>query len=69
MLSEKINKYYKEHPLVEIYNEWKIRKNKDGLFTCDLRVGVESCQSNNLDMVKEWIDLKIKQGKIQKEYI
>ena len=76
-LQEKINKYYENHPLVEIYKGWKIRKNTYNTkylgvltnYTCDVQVGVESCMSTNIQMVREWIDKKIKEGKIQKEDI
>lgn len=76
-VQEKINKYYKNHPLVEIYKGWKIRKTTYnakylGLLTnyiCDVQVGVESCQSTHIQMVRDWIDKKIKEGKIQKEDI
>ena len=76
-VQEKIDKYYKEHPLVEIYKGWKIRKNtyytkylgKIINYTCDVQPGVESCQSTSIQMVRDWIDKKIKEGKIQKEDI
>lgn len=77
-LQEKINKYYKEHPFIEEYRGWKIRLHrfKDKYmkkdlyyYTCDVQVGLESCQATHIEMVREWIDQKIKEGKVQKEDI
>ena len=68
-------KYYDEHPLVEIYKGWNIRKYSwkakyIGIltnYTCDVQPGVESCQATHIEQVREWINEKIKEGKIQKE--
>ena len=76
-LQDKINKYYKEHPYVEKYKGWIIRKNswEDRylgiltFYTCDVTVGGESCQATHIEMVREWVDKKIEEGKIQKEDI
>ena len=71
----KIKKYYDEHPYYETYRGWVIRKHVYetkylGLittYTCDVYVGGESCSANNIEMVREYIDEKIKEGKVQKE--
>lgn len=69
-------KYYDERPLVEVYKGWNIRKTEyqskyySGTFfdyICDVRPGVESIRCNNLNRIKEWIDQKIKEGKVQQE--
>lgn len=69
-------KYYDERPLEEVYKGWKIRKYEyQGRYyhkpffdyVCDVRPGVESIQCNSLIMVKDWIDQKIKEGKVQQE--
>ena len=73
----KIKKYYDEHPYVETYKGWVIRKHscehkylgKMTNYTCDVRVGVESCQATRIEDIREWIDQKIKEGKVQKEDI
>lgn len=76
-VSDKIKKYYKEHPFFENYRGWNIRLHRVDdkylgtfwFYTCDVRVGVESVISPRLDMVREWIDEKINEGKIQEEDI
>ena len=76
-LQDKINKYYNEHPFFENYRGWKIRLHriKDKylgtlcFYTCDIQPGLESCQATHIEMVREWVDKKIKEGKIQKEDI
>lgn len=76
-LKEKINRYYEKHPYHSTYKGWVIRtclvENKylghKIYYTCDVRVGVESCTVTHIKLVQEWIDEKIKQGKIQKEDI
>lgn len=74
-VKEKVQKYYNEHPLVEVYKGWNIRKYSWEArylgtltnYTCDVKPGVESCQASTIEFVREWIDQKIKEGKIQKE--
>lgn len=76
-IQEKINKYYKEHPFFEEYCGWKIRLNRSEnkylgtiwYFTCDVRPGAESCISTNVEMIRDWIDQKINEGKTQQEDI
>lgn len=76
-LQDKINKYYKEHPFFENYRGWKIRLHRSEdkylgtlwFYTCDVQPGLESCQATHIEMVREWIDKKIEEGKIQKEDI
>lgn len=76
-IQEKINKYYKEHPFFEEYRGWKIRLHRSDdkylgtlwYFTCDVRPGVESCTATHVEMVRDWIDQKINEGKIQQEDI
>ena len=73
----KIKKYYDEHPYVETYRGWVIRKYSYetkylGIltdYTCDVRPGVESCQSTHIEDIRNLIDQKIKEGKVQKEDI
>lgn len=69
-------KYYEDRPVIEIYKGWKIRKHEyQGKYyqktffdyICDVRPGVESIRCANLQRIKEWIDQKIKEGKIQRE--
>lgn len=68
-------KYYDERPLVEVYKGWNIRKYSWKAkylgtltnFICDVQPGLESCQSTNIEMVREWIDEKIKEGKNRKK--
>ena len=71
----KQKKYLETHPLVEIYHGWKIRFHtwesktigtQQG-YTVDVRVGVESCLTSTIEQAREFIDEKIKQGKIQQE--
>ena len=74
---EKVEKYYKEHSFFEKYRGWIIRLNRHDdrylgilwYYTCDVQVGVESCSATHIEMVREWIDKKIEEGKIQKEDI
>lgn len=76
-VSDKIKKYYKEHPFFENYRGWNIRRyRKDDkylgtfwFYTCDVRVGLESTEATHIEMVREWIDKKIEEGKIQQEDI
>ena len=76
-VQEKIDKYYKEHPYVETYKGWKIRRHTHYAkylgqitnYTCDVQPGLESCMSSSIQIVRDWIDKKIKEGKIQKEDI
>ena len=76
-LQEKIKKYYDEHPYVETYRGWVIRKHSWEAkylgtltnYTCDARVGSESCQATHIEMIRDWIDKKIEEGKVQKEDI
>ena len=76
-LKDKINKYYKEHPFFESYKGWVIRIHRvdhkylgsQYYYTCDVKVGVESCQATHIELVREWIDTKINEGKTQKEDI
>ena len=76
-VSDKIKKYYKEHPFFENYRGWNIRLHRVDdkylgtlwYYTCDVRVGVESVMASYPDMVIEWIDEKINEGKIQQEDI
>ena len=73
----KIKKYYDEHTYVETYRGWVIRKYSWEVkylgiltqYTCDVQPGLESCQATHLHLVREWIDKKIEEGKIQKEDI
>ena len=73
----KIRKYYNEHPFFENYRGWVIRihswetKYLGQLtnYTCDVQPGLESCQATHIEMVRNWIDEKIKEGKTQKEDI
>lgn len=73
----KIKKYYDLHPYHSTYKGWVIRTyiinhkyfGPKTYFTCDVRVGVESCQATHLNLVYEWIEEKIKENKIQKEDI
>jgi len=73
----KIRKYYNEHPFFENYRGWVIRIHsfKDKYlgtlihYTCDVQPGLESCQATHIDLVHDWIDKKIKEGKFQKEDI
>lgn len=68
-------KYYDERPLVEVHKGWNIRKYSWEAkylgtltnFICDVRPGLESCQATDIEMVREWINDKIKEGKTQKE--
>lgn len=76
-MNAKIKKYYDNHPYFETYKGWVIRKfayptKYLGIlvyYTCDVRPGVESCKANHIDMIYDWVDQKIKEGKIQKEDI
>lgn len=71
----KIKKYYDEHPYYETYRGWIIRKHEYEAkylgtlvsYTCDVYVGGESCSATHVHLVKEWIDKKIEEGKVQKE--
>ena len=75
--NDKIKKYYDEHPYVETYKGWVIRKyswetkylGTSTVFTCDVYVGGESCWATQIEMVRNWIDEKIKECKVQKEDI
>ena len=62
-LQEKIKKYYDEHPYVAKYLGTLTN------YTCDVRVGSESCQATHIEMIRDWIDKKIEEGKVQKEDI
>lgn len=74
-LRPKMEKYLKEHPLFEEYRGWKIRLHKweakwlgtQYSYTVDVRVGVESCMASTIEQAREFIDEKIKEGKIQQE--
>ena len=74
-LTEKIEKYHKEHPFFEEYKGWKIRLHRyedkyfgtQYVYTVDVKVGVESCIATTLEQAREFIDEKIKEGKIQEE--
>ena len=74
---ERVKKYYDEHPYVETYRGWVIRKHSWEAkylgvltnYTCDVQPGLESCQATHIELVREWIDKKIKEGKTQKEDI
>jgi hypothetical protein len=74
-LIEKQEKYLKEHPFFENYRGWNIRTYNyfdkycgDQLFyTVDVRVGVESCMASTIEFAHEFIDKKIKEGKVQQE--
>ena len=73
----KIKKYYDEHPFFENYRGWVIRIHSYKAkylgtlthYTCDVQPGLESCQATHIEMVREWIDKKISEGKTQKEDI
>lgn len=76
-VSDKIKKYYREHTFFENYKGWNIRLHRVDnkylgvlwYYTCDVKVGLESVMSLQLNMVREWIDQKIEEGKIQQEDI
>ena len=75
--SDKIKTYYREHTFFEHYRGWNSRLHRVddkylGVFwyyTCDVRVGLESVMSPQIDIVREWIDEKINEGKTQQEDI
>ena len=76
-VSDKIKKYYREHTFCENYRGWNIRLHRVDdkylgtlwYYTCDVRVGLESVMSSQINMVREWIDQKIEEGKTQQEDI
>lgn len=76
-VSDKIKKYYREHTFFENYRGWNIRLHRVDdkylgtlwYYTCDVRVGLESVMSSQINMVREWIDQKIEEGKTQQEDI
>ena len=76
-ISDKIKKYYREHTFFENYRGWNIRLHRAynkylgvlWYYTCDVRVGLESVMSPQINMVREWIDEKINEGKTQQEDI
>ena len=67
--------YLKEHPFFEEYRGWKIRTytwydkwlGNILTYTVDVKVGVESCMASTIEQAHEFIDQKIKEGKIQQE--
>ena len=36
-------------------------------YTVDVRVGIESCMASTIEFAREFIDKKIKEGKVQQE--
>ena len=75
ILTARQEKYLKEHPFFDEYRGWKIRTHKiidkyfgqQVYYTVDVRVGVESCMSSTIEFAHEFIDKKIKEGKVQQE--
>jgi hypothetical protein len=82
-LKEKIKKYYNEHPYIETYRGWVIRKRVqeyrlpitkeifhiDTFYCCDVTPGWKSIESTEYKDVLVWIDEQIELGLVQKEDI
>ena len=70
-MTDKQRKYLNTHPLFEEYRGWKIRtynwNANEIVYTVDVRVGVEGCMASHIEEAREFIDEKIKEGKIQQE--
>ena len=72
-ITEKREKYLKENPFFEDYRGWTIRMcelddkyfGPQKFYRVDVRIGVETCLASTLDFAHEFIDKKIKEGKIQ----
>lgn len=49
-------RYFAQHPIVEIYKGYEIRKWSDNLFFVDAAIGIYSTSSNYIEPCREFID-------------
>ena len=75
-MKTKQEKYNEKYPIVASYKGWVIRSfvmnhrffGEITYYICNVKIGLESYQSSFINLIQEWIDEKIKEGKTQNEY-
>ena len=75
-MKTKQEKYNEKYPIVASYKGWVIRSfvmkhrflGEITYYICNVKIGLESYQSSFINLIQNWIDEKIKEGKTQNEY-
>ena len=76
-MTKRMERYYAKRPVCENYKGWNIRTyvwNDEYLgvvtdYIVNVNVGVEGCLANTLAGARAYVDAKIAEGKVQKEYV
>ena len=75
-MKTKQEKYNEKYHIVASYKGWVIRSlvmnhrflGEITYYICNVKIGLESYQSSFINLIQNWIDEKIKEGKTQNEY-
>lgn len=56
------NRYFKKHPIVEIYNGYEIREAGNGMFLVDAAIAIYGTTATNIEDCHEFIDNLVNEG-------